>query len=70
MIGPLSPNNYSYVLTIIDSFTRWSEAIPITDITAETVAKAFTNRRVSLVGVSSIMTTDTGAQFESALFRI
>ena len=40
-----------------------------TNITAETVAKAFVQRWVAMFGVPAIITTDRGAQLESALFR-
>ena len=39
---PLSPSGgYSYLLTCIDSFTHWVETLPLTNITADTVAQAF-----------------------------
>ncbi|GFS88592.1 hypothetical protein TNCV_1461951 [Trichonephila clavipes] len=65
-IGPLPPSNgYTYCLTMIDRFSKWPEAQPLKDITAE----AFFSSWVSRFGTPAILTTDRGRQFESSLFK-
>ncbi|BHF68164.1 hypothetical protein SprV_0301119500 [Sparganum proliferum] len=69
VVSPLPPSNGYTHLTRVDRCTRWAEAIPLQNEQAETIVKAFVSRCVAMFGAPSTITTDRGAQFESALFR-
>lgn len=70
IVGPLTPcQGYRYLLTCIDRYTKWAEAIPLADIRAETVASAFVSLWISRFGVPLEIISDQGKQFESRLFR-
>ena len=54
---------------MIDSYTRWLEAIPVMDITADSVCSAFMNNWLARFGPPLTLTTDRGTQFCSELSK-
>lgn len=72
LVGPFAcSHGYMHLLSIIDRYTRWPEAIPIADTTvpsAATVVRAFFDNCICRYGVPTTNTNDQGAQFESKLF--
>lgn len=70
LVGPMPPSEgFRYCLTMVDRFSKWPEAVPLTDITAESVAAAFYAGWVARFGPPLRLTTDQGTQFESSLYQ-
>ena len=70
LVGPLPVcQGFEYLMTVVDRFTRWPEAVPIKDMKAPTVAKAYVTHWVSRMGVPADMTSDRGVQFVSRLWQ-
>jgi cleavage and polyadenylation specificity factor subunit 1 len=70
LVGPLPVSSgFWYCLTAIDRSTLWPEAHPLSEITAEAVAKAFVSVWVARFGCPQQITTDQGRQFEARLFK-
>ena len=69
LVGPLPYSDGFKYLLCVDRFTRWPEAIPLSDIRAETVADAFFSGWVARFGTPATITTNRGAQFESRLWE-
>ena len=70
LVGPLTPSEgNTYLLTIVDNFTRWPEAVPLPNSEAVTCARALSRTWISRFGVPDSITSDQGRQFTSPLWR-
>lgn len=70
IVGPLLPSEENqYIVTMIDRRTKWPEAVPVRNITAETIARAVYEHWICRFGCPLRITTDQGRQFESTLFK-
>ena len=58
-----------YVLVMVDCFTRWTEAFPLPDKTAQSVADAFFNQIVCRFGMPSVIHSDQGREFENKIMQ-
>lgn len=70
LVGPLPlSRGHSALFTIVDRFTRWPEAIPMTgDTSAAACARVLVSHWVSRFGVPSDISSDRGPQFTSQLW--
>lgn len=62
-------SGYRYLLVVVDSLTKWVEAVPLCNMQAETVARALVVNVVCRLGVPTQIHSDMGGQFESAVFQ-
>eukprot|EP00731_Ephydatia_muelleri_P033694 Em0035g31a len=66
IMGPLpeTSRGNKYILVIADYFTKWSEAYPIPNMEAITVAKCLVNEFICRFGVPEQLHSDQGRNFE------
>ena len=74
LVGPLQKASYkgeevSYLITILDGFTRFLTAVPIKAITTTAVVDALVERYIYVHGVPETIHTDNGVQFTSQMFQ-
>ncbi|KFD62082.1 hypothetical protein M514_25684 [Trichuris suis] len=70
VVGPLlPPRGCTYLLTMVDRFTRWLEAVPISNASPELIARAFISTWIARFGIPAVVTTDQGRQFQSSLWK-
>ena len=66
---PKSARGNLYILTLVDHFSKWAEAMPIRNHTALTVARQLMISVFTKYGAPQQILTDRGTEFESELFR-
>ena len=70
LVGPLPPSNgFTHLLTVVDRFSRWPEAIPLHDTTAASCAQALVLHWIARFGIPADMSSDRGPQFTSQLWN-
>ena len=64
MVGPLkkAPSGFTHLLVVVDKFTKWIEAKPITNIRSEEAIKFFLDI-ICRFGVPNYIITDHGTNF-------
>ena len=64
--GPLpNSNGYTYILVLVDRFSRWPVAVPMKDSRTQTIINALMHNWISLYEVPETITSDRGSQFLS-----
>ena len=70
IVGPLPVSSqHFYILPIVDSYSRWFDAIPLTRITFHACVGAFILHLVSRYGFPQKIATDRSRQFTSHLWQ-
>ena len=64
-----TPKANQYVLVMVDYFSQWTEACPLPDKTALSVADAFFQHIVCRFGMPSVIHLDQGREFENKLMQ-
>ncbi|CAH8627089.1 unnamed protein product [Dicrocoelium dendriticum] len=71
LIGPLreTPRGNRYILVMVDYFTKWCEAVPLSQADTVTVTTAMVNQWICQWGAPGQLHSDRGSSFESSLVR-
>lgn len=71
ILGPLpvTPGGSRYILVIGDYFSKWTEAFPLPNQEAGTIARVLTEEWVCRFGAPRSIHSDQGRSFESTLFK-
>jgi hypothetical protein len=64
-----SANGNRYILTFIDSFSKFAEAFPVKEIFAVTCARVYSEQVVTRLGINEVLVSDNGKSFTAAFFE-
>jgi transposase InsO family protein len=68
-IHPSSSNGHRFVLVATDLFTRWTEVVPLKNMTHKEVISCVLENIVHQFGIPQMLTTDQGASFMMHKFK-
>ena len=66
---PISSLGNRYLLVVTDCFTKWVEALPLSNMRTKTIAKVFVREIVCRYRVPLEVHTDQGRNFDSKLIK-
>jgi len=66
---PKSNNGYIWILTCMDSFTKWAEAFPLRSKEAEPIAKTLVEQVFSRFGIPLSILSDQGREVDGRIMR-
>ena len=70
LVGPLPlSDGCRYLLTFVDRFTRWPEALPVPDMQSTTCCNAFIHHWLPRFGIPDDIVTDRRSQFVGGAWR-
>ena len=64
-----TPAGYRYILVIADYFSKWTEAFPIKNKCADTVADVLVEKIILQFGIPLVIHSDQGREFENGLMK-
>ena len=66
---PITPRGNRFILTIADHYSRWTEAFPVGNQEAQTVARILVDQWIARFGCPLQLLTDIGPCFEAQLLQ-
>ena len=64
-----TPEGFRYILVIADYFSKWTEAFPMKNKCADTVADILVEKIILRFGMPLVIHSDQGREFENGLMK-